>query len=311
MLIESNWLLENFSLINFLFFVIIASLFCIVFIIAIKNRTSEFQIIDFKEFITEWGKAHQFEGTIEDWVETSFFWGRFLKMNYKIGKGLSSLGFSPNLVTTIGFLLCVIAGWFIILGGITWHSMPPIPIEIIMFTDIKQSYAQAGGYFITGGVLYIFSGLVDGFDGAVARVSKRITKFGSIFDNVMDKYSDLIFFGAIIVVGLCDTIIGFLVIIGFYIMEYARAFGETRGVHKTIVTPGERPIRLICISILFFVLAGHLISLVYYYYIPFSLLNFYLIEIGMIVLVFFTQSSGPILLIYLKIETSKLEKQSI
>ncbi len=304
---QLNWDMNLFAFLNLIILVILISSLLIIIIVALRNRTSDFKIIDFKLFITEWGKAHQLEGTIEEWIDTNPFWSRFLKMNYKIGKGLTNLGFSPNMITTIGLILCLFSGWFIILGAISWKLIPSLPIELILLSDIKRNFVEPGIYFIIAGVIYIFSGLVDGFDGAVARVSNRITKFGAIYDNMIDKYSDLAVFGSIIIVGLCDPIIGFLAIIGFFLVEYARAFGESRGVKKTTPTLAERPVRLIFISIFFFVLAGHLIALKYYIFLPYSTLNFYLIDIGMIILVFFAHSSVIFIVFHLKKETSKLE----
>ncbi|MFX0133611.1 MAG: CDP-alcohol phosphatidyltransferase family protein [Candidatus Hodarchaeota archaeon] len=303
-----NWDLELFAFLNLIFFITLFSGLLLIIIVALRNRPSDSQIIDFKLFITEWGRAHQLEGTIEEWIKKNPFWSKFLKMNYRIGKGLTNLGFSPNMITTIGLILCLFSGWFIILGGISWILIPPLPIELILLTDIKRSFVEPGVYFIIAGIIYIFSGLVDGFDGAVARVSNRITKFGAIYDNMIDKYSDLAVFGSIIIVGLCDPVIGFLAIIGFFLVEYARAFGESRGVKKTIPTLAERPVRLIFISIFFFVLAGHLIALKYYIFLPYSTLNFYLIDIGMIILVFFAHSSVIFIVYHLKKETSKLEE---
>ena len=48
-----------------------------------------------------------------------------------------------------------------------------------------------------GGVVVLVAGVFDIFDGAVARMTNRATKFGALFDSVMDRVSE-----AVVLLGL-------------------------------------------------------------------------------------------------------------
>ncbi len=49
---------------------------------------------------------------------------------------------------------------------------------------------------MAGGLLVLFAGIFDMFDGAMARVSNSATTFGAFFDSTLDRYSEsIILFG--------------------------------------------------------------------------------------------------------------------
>jgi CDP-diacylglycerol--glycerol-3-phosphate 3-phosphatidyltransferase len=50
----------------------------------------------------------------------------------------------------------------------------------------------AQGFLVAGGVLVLFAGIFDMFDGAMARVSNTATTFGAFFDSTLDRYSESI-----------------------------------------------------------------------------------------------------------------------
>jgi phosphatidylglycerophosphate synthase len=78
-----------------------------------------------------------------------------------VGRGVARTGISPNTLTTMGIVFTVIATWFVAIGE------PVI-----------------GGWILVAG------GLMDLFDGAVARATNRATPFGSFYDSVSDRVSD-------------------------------------------------------------------------------------------------------------------------
>ena len=55
--------------------------------------------------------------------------------------------------------------------------------------NIVAAYFIATGHFIVGGVLILVSGLFDLLDGALARFSKKTTKFGAVLDSTVDRIS--------------------------------------------------------------------------------------------------------------------------
>ncbi|MEX2324466.1 MAG: CDP-alcohol phosphatidyltransferase family protein [Nitriliruptoraceae bacterium] len=75
---------------------------------------------------------------------------------------------SPNALTTLGLVLTAVAAWFV-----------------------------ATGRPLVAGVVLIAGGLMDTFDGAVARATGRSTPFGSFYDSVSDRISDGMILGAL------------------------------------------------------------------------------------------------------------------
>ena len=84
-----------------------------------------------------------------------------------IALALAKLGFTPNVLTISGCLLNVIVAYFL-----------------------------AKGKFITGAIALVFITLFDAFDGALARATNKVTKFGAFLDSSLDRYSEaIVFFG--------------------------------------------------------------------------------------------------------------------
>lgn len=81
---------------------------------------------------------------------------------------LIKLKFTPNIVTLVGFAICIVA-----------------------------AYCISTGRFTTGGILILFSGFLDIFDGALARKIKLISDRGAFLDSTFDRLSE-----AIVLVGL-------------------------------------------------------------------------------------------------------------
>lgn len=76
---------------------------------------------------------------------------------------LARLGVTPNTLTLIGLLLSILTAVVI-----------------------------AQGYLVAGGLLVLFAGIFDMFDGAMARVCNTATTFGAFFDSTLDRYSESI-----------------------------------------------------------------------------------------------------------------------
>ncbi len=85
-----------------------------------------------------------------------------------LGRGLRSLGISPNVLTASGLFISTITAWLIAIGELRW------------------------------GVLGIaLSGLVDLLDGSVARTGGTASPRGSFFDSVADRVSDGLVLGGV------------------------------------------------------------------------------------------------------------------
>lgn len=71
-------------------------------------------------------------------------------------------GVHPNFITTLGFLVTVVAGWL--------YSVDHVR---------------------TAGFLVLLGGLFDIFDGRVARISGLASKFGDFYDSTLDRISEI------------------------------------------------------------------------------------------------------------------------
>ena len=76
---------------------------------------------------------------------------------------------TPNAVTILGFIICCISAYYI-----------------------------SSGSFLVGGLLVLFSGFLDIFDGALARKINQITDKGAFLDSTFDRLSEAIVLIALI-----------------------------------------------------------------------------------------------------------------
>jgi CDP-diacylglycerol--glycerol-3-phosphate 3-phosphatidyltransferase len=112
------------------------------------------------------------------------------------------IGFTPNILTFIGFIINLVA-----------------------------AYLFAYGYFRWAACVIILAGLFDMLDGRVARVTHRVTPFGGFLDSVLDRYSDLsLLIGLLVFYGRINrfwyvTLVA-VGMIGSVMVSYTRARAE-------------------------------------------------------------------------------------
>jgi CDP-diacylglycerol---glycerol-3-phosphate 3-phosphatidyltransferase len=104
-----------------------------------------------------------------------------------------------------------------------------------------------------GGAVILFAGLFDMMDGRLARVSGRDSKFGAMYDSVLDRYSELVMF-----LGICyylvahhyffSSLFAFLAMIGSIMVSYVRARAEGLGIECSDGLM-QRPERILLIGI--------------------------------------------------------------
>lgn len=136
---------------------------------------------------------------------------------------LIRIGVTPNVVTTIGFL-----------GNFAAATL---------FTIVGYDAAETGEIHwplvtIAGGVIILFS-LFDMLDGQVARLGNMVSRFGAMYDSVLDRYCELLTLGGIayFLFGAgCQwgAIITFLALIGSVMVSYVRARAEGLGIECKI-----------------------------------------------------------------------------
>lgn len=133
-------------------------------------------------------------------------------------KGLIKAGVTPNTVTTIGFILNV-------------------GVAIIFIKGAEVGNRGDLSYVGWAGALILFAGVFDMLDGQVARIGNMSSKFGALFDSVLDRYSELVMF-----LGICyylvahhyflSSLFAFIALIGSMMVSYTRARSEGLGIEN-------------------------------------------------------------------------------
>ncbi len=116
----------------------------------------------------------------------------------------------------------------------------------------------AVGANIEAGVLIQLSSIVDGVDGDLARLKSLATRFGGVFDAVLDRYAD-----AAITAGMAvyayrfedwphPAFVGLIAIVGFLLVSYSRARIEREGgpeAASALLGVASRDVRLLVLAI--------------------------------------------------------------
>ncbi len=149
-------------------------------------------------------------------------------------KLLIKLGVTPNIVTTIGLIINILAAVIFIIGA---------------------EYGARGdlSYIGWGCGLILFAGLFDMLDGQVARLGNMASRFGALYDSVLDRYSELIMF-----LGICyylvahhyflSSLVAFIALIGSMMVSYVRARAEGLNIECKAGLM-QRPERIVIISV--------------------------------------------------------------
>jgi phosphatidylglycerophosphate synthase len=129
---------------------------------------------------------------------------------------LIRIGFTPNTVTMTGFLL-------------------NIGVAVVFIVGAEDTNRSDLSYVGWAGAAVLFAGLFDMLDGQVARLGNMSSKFGALFDSVLDRYSELVMF-----FGICyylvahhyflSSLFAFLALIGSMMVSYTRARAEGLGI---------------------------------------------------------------------------------
>lgn len=146
------------------------------------------------------------------------------------------VGITPNMVTTVGLLGNMAAAALLVYVGMTQGVDGP-------------NY----GIVTLAGVVIILSSLFDMLDGQVARLGGMVSKFGALYDSVLDRYCELFTLGGVAFYLMsCDDMIGalltFLALVGSMMVSYVRARAEALGANCSVGLM-QRPERVVVTSI--------------------------------------------------------------
>jgi CDP-diacylglycerol--glycerol-3-phosphate 3-phosphatidyltransferase/archaetidylinositol phosphate synthase len=116
------------------------------------------------------------------------------------GRAVSRLKISPNLLTILSAAAAFVAG-----------------------------YLYSKNNLVGGVTLIVLSAVVDMLDGAVARASNRLTRFGATLDHVLDRYAEFFMVFGMVNGGYVDCSVGFFSLFGMLMASFARAKAESVG----------------------------------------------------------------------------------
>ena len=148
-------------------------------------------------------------------------------------------------------------------------------MAIIFIKGAEEGNRGDLSYVGWAGALILFAGLFDMLDGQVARLGNMSSKFGALFDSVLDRYSELIMF-----LGICYYLISkhyfisslsaFIAMIGSMMVSYTRARSEGLGIeNKGGVMQRPERVVLTGLSAIACGVAAHFIGGDYKLFVPF------------------------------------------
>ncbi len=131
----------------------------------------------------------------------------------------------------------------------TW--MHPNTISIIgFFIGFIPAYFFISGQARLGGIaLLVYQ--FDFIDGAVARLTDRVSKFGEVLDASLDRVTDGLVIFSIAQGGFVSWNLAFVTLLGFYLVSYVRARSEAAARKSIILNVGfaQRAERMIILMI--------------------------------------------------------------
>lgn len=150
---------------------------------------------------------------------------------------LIKCGFTPNMVTTIGFFGQILAAALII-----WTAQQSHNGEHINY-----------GMVLASSLIVIGFALFDMLDGQVARLGNMATRFGAMYDSVLDRYCEFATLGGIcFYLFKCDHLTGalltFIALMGSILVSYVRARAEGLGIECKMGFM-QRPERVVLTSV--------------------------------------------------------------
>jgi len=135
-----------------------------------------------------------------------------------------ALGFTPNSISTIGFVLSLLSG-----------TSYALALEQPWLLLLALTFLLASGFS-------------DTLDGIIARNYHQATAFGGFLDSVLDRYADAIVYSGIIIGGLCNIYAGLAALVGSMLVSYSRARAEAAGIKMESVGLAERAERMLILA---------------------------------------------------------------
>lgn len=149
---------------------------------------------------------------------------RFLNLLTPLIKALTRWGIHPNTFTLAGFILTLVGAAAFVMGHLR-----------------------------IGGLVILAGGLCDCIDGNLARATGKASRFGALFDSVIDRYSEFVMFFGILAYFLVrndalTSAVTFVALCGSIMVSYCRARAESLGFEAKVGLM-QRPERIVCIGL--------------------------------------------------------------
>lgn len=148
-----------------------------------------------------------------------------------LGMKFGSLGLSPTVWSSIGFVLSISAATSF---GLSTYSLS-LPLVLI------------------GSIMLLVSGFFDIVDGSVARSTNQSTRKGAFIDSVYDKFAEIFVFIGISLGSLANPVICLVAASMSLMVSYSRARAGSLGIELKGIGIGERAERLLVIAIAGFI----------------------------------------------------------
>jgi phosphatidylglycerophosphate synthase len=150
--------------------------------------------------------------------------------------------------------------------ALIWLGVSPNSITFAsLLTAGLSAWALATGRFALGGWLFLFTGILDIFDGRVARATGKVSAGGAFFDSVMDRYAEMVVFGGLAYFyrDSWAMLVVLAAALGSVMVSYTRARAEGLGIDDVNIGTMQRPERLFYLGLttalapIFETLVGH------------------------------------------------------
>ncbi len=146
---------------------------------------------------------------------------------------LQKTGVTPNVITTIGFIITIVSAIILIVGA-------------------EEGSRGDFRFIFWFGFTTLFAGMFDMLDGQLARRTNTSSKFGAFYDSVLDRYSEMVMF-----LGICyylvahdfflSSLFAFIAMIGSIMVSYIRARAEGLNIECKVGLM-QRPERILTIG---------------------------------------------------------------
>lgn len=133
------------------------------------------------------------------------------------GRALAGVGVSPNAMTVASLVVALASAYLYALAMAPW-----------------------------GALLIVATGVLDMFDGAIARATGAVSRFGATLDHVTDRYAEGVIVGGMIIGGYTPWQWGLFALFGMVMASFTRAKAESvGGLTRCTVGVAERQEKLL------------------------------------------------------------------